>query len=77
MKLASTTCASSTLLRTKFHRPSLPSDLIDRPRLIDELNRGLDRPLSLVTAPAGYGKTILVSAWLNTCAAAQRLAVVG
>ena len=45
----------------------LPSDLVDRPRLIDALNRGLDRPLTLVTAPAGYGKSILVSAWLNTC----------
>ena len=67
MKSASTTRASSTLLRTKFHRPSLPSDLVDRPRLIDELNRGLDRPLTLVTAPAGYGKTILVSAWLEAC----------
>ena len=67
MKSASATRASSTLLRTKFYRPSLPSDLVNRPRLIDEINRGLDRPLTLVTAPAGYGKTILVSSWLNTC----------
>ena len=67
MKSASATRASSTLLRTKFNRPSLPSDLVDRPRLIDEINRGLNRPLTLVTAPAGYGKTILVSSWLNTC----------
>ena len=67
MKSASTTLASSTLLRTKFYRPSLPSDLVARPRLIDELDRGLDRPLTLVTAPAGYGKTILVSSWLNSC----------
>jgi LuxR family maltose regulon positive regulatory protein len=55
------------LIRTKFHRPSLPSDLVDRLRLIDELNRGLDRPLTLVTAPAGYGKSILVSSWLKNC----------
>ena len=67
MKSASAPNASSPLLRTKFYRPSLPSDLVDRPRLIDQLNRGLDRPLTLVTAPAGYGKSILVSAWLNTC----------
>ena len=67
MNSASATRASSTLLRTKFYRPSLPSDLVDRPRLIDQLNRGLDRPLTLVSAPAGYGKSILVSAWLNTC----------
>ena len=58
---------SSTPIRTKFYRPSLPSDLVDRTRLIDQLNRGLDRPLTVVSAPAGYGKSILVSAWLNTC----------
>ena len=67
MNSASAARPSSPLLRTKFHRPALPSDLVDRPRLIDELNRGLDRPLTLVTAPAGYGKTILVSSWLNNC----------
>ena len=67
MDSASGTRSSSTLLRTKFYRPSLPSDLVARPRLIDEINRGLNRPLTLVTAPAGYGKTILVSSWLNSC----------
>jgi LuxR family maltose regulon positive regulatory protein len=64
---ASATRASSTLIRSKFYRPSLPSDLVDRPRLIEQINCGLDRPLTLVTAPAGYGKSILVSSWLNTC----------
>jgi LuxR family maltose regulon positive regulatory protein len=64
---ANATRAFPTQLRTKFYRPSLPSDLVDRPRLIDQLNRGLDRPLTLVAAPAGYGKSILVSSWLNTC----------
>jgi LuxR family maltose regulon positive regulatory protein len=58
---------SSTPIRTKFYRPGLPSDLVDRTRLIDELNRGLDRPLTVISAPAGHGKSILVSAWLNTC----------
>ena len=67
MKPASSPSASLPLLRTRFHRPSLPSDLVDRPRLIDQLNCSSDRPLTLVTAPAGYGKSVLVSAWLSTC----------
>ena len=67
MKPASTPNASSPLLRTRFSRPSLPSDLVDRPRLNDQLNCSSDRPLTLVTAPAGYGKSMLVSAWLRTC----------
>ena len=56
------------LIRTKFYRPALPGDFVERPHLLDQLNRGLDRPLTLVSAPAGFGKSILVSSWLNTCA---------
>jgi LuxR family transcriptional regulator, maltose regulon positive regulatory protein len=64
---ASVTRAPSTPIRTRLYRPSLPNDLVDRPRLIERLNRGLDHPLTLVSAPAGYGKSILVSSWLNSC----------
>jgi LuxR family maltose regulon positive regulatory protein len=53
------------ILRTKLHRPGLPSDCISRPRLHDRLNAGLAGPLTLITAPAGYGKTTLVSQWLE------------
>ena len=67
MKPAKPQSAPSPLLRTRFYRPSLPSDLVDRPRLTDQLNCSSDRPLTLVTAPAGYGKSVLVSAWLSTC----------
>ena len=59
--------ASSSPIRTKFYRPPLPSDLVERPHLIDQLSQGLDRPLTVVSAPAGYGKSILVSAWLDAC----------
>ncbi|MBP8293912.1 MAG: hypothetical protein KAX65_14135, partial [Caldilineaceae bacterium] len=54
--------------RTKFYRPATPQDLVIRPRLFDKLSQGLTRPLTLVSAPAGYGKTILVSSFLETCA---------
>jgi LuxR family maltose regulon positive regulatory protein len=55
------------LLRTKLHRPRIPAPLVRRSRLESRLNRGLDRGLILVSAPAGFGKTTLVSQWLETC----------
>ncbi len=53
------------LLRTKFYVPPIRSDQIARPRLSELINDGLDRALILVSAPAGYGKTTLVSSWLK------------
>ena len=50
-------------LRTKAVRPRLPSDHVVRPRLIAQLDRGLERRLTLVSAPGGFGKTTLLSAW--------------
>jgi LuxR family maltose regulon positive regulatory protein len=37
------------------------------PRLIDQLNTGLHRKLTLVSAPGGVGKTTLVSEWIASC----------
>jgi LuxR family transcriptional regulator, maltose regulon positive regulatory protein len=56
---------SKQLLRTKFYVPPIRSIQIARPRLSDLINAGLDRALILVSAPAGYGKTTLVSNWLK------------
>ena len=66
MDLANTTTETVTLLRTKLHMPRLSDDLIERPRLYERLNRGLNRKLTLVSASAGFGKTTLVVAWLRT-----------
>jgi LuxR family maltose regulon positive regulatory protein len=55
------------LIRTKLHRPRVSNDLVLRPRLADRLNQGLDRKLTLVSAPAGFGKTTLLSSWLESC----------
>ena len=41
--------------------------MVDRKRLIDKLNKGLHRKLTLISAPAGYGKTTLVCEWLAGC----------
>ena len=51
------------ILRTKLYRPSLPAGLVDRERLIRVMNRARDVPLTLVSAPAGYGKSVLVAQW--------------
>ena len=56
-----------SLLQTKLHRPRVTADLVHRPRLKGALNDGLDRSLILVAAPAGFGKSTLLSAWLETC----------
>ncbi len=53
------------LLRTKFYVPPIRSKQIARPRLSDLITGGLDRALILISAPAGYGKTTLVSSWLK------------
>ena len=53
------------LLQTKLHRPRLPRDLVTRERLIERLNREAERPLILVCAPAGFGKTTLIGSWLE------------
>jgi len=53
------------LLRTKFFAPPPRSGIVTRPRLILRLNVGLQRPLTLVSAPPGFGKTTLLSEWIN------------
>jgi LuxR family maltose regulon positive regulatory protein len=57
--------AAAGLRRTKLYPPRLAADLIVRPRLLKELRRGLDGPLTLVSAPAGFGKSTLVANWLH------------
>jgi LuxR family maltose regulon positive regulatory protein len=62
-----------TLLQTKLHQPHIPRDLVERTRLVESLERGIEAPLTLVCAPAGYGKTTLVCTWLGrTVAGAGR-----
>lgn len=55
----------SPIIQTKLHRPRETHDLIERTHLLEWLDTRRDRLLTLVSAPAGYGKTTLVSQWLN------------
>jgi LuxR family maltose regulon positive regulatory protein len=54
------------LLRTKLHPPMVPGDFLCRPRVHEILDQALDTPLTLVSAPAGYGKSLLVSDWIES-----------
>jgi LuxR family maltose regulon positive regulatory protein len=53
------------LLTTKQFRPHLRKRLVSRPRLVESLNAGLGQKLTLIAAPAGYGKTTLLSEWVS------------
>jgi LuxR family maltose regulon positive regulatory protein len=54
------------LLTTKLYIPSTWPELVSRTRLVEQLNGGLYRKLTLVSAPAGFGKTTLVGEWVAT-----------
>lgn len=54
---------SSPLLATKFYVPPTRSLLVKREHLIEQLNQNIDRQLILISAPAGFGKTTLLSEW--------------
>ena len=54
------------ILATKLFIPPPRPKVVPRPRLIERLHEGLHGKLTLIAAPAGFGKTTLVSAWLAT-----------
>lgn len=55
----------SALLVSKLRPARLPSSLVERSRLLTRLDEGLSCKLTLLTAPAGFGKTTLVSQWVS------------
>jgi LuxR family maltose regulon positive regulatory protein len=58
---------ANLILTTKLYIPPPPPKVVPRPRLSERLNAGLHRKLTLISAPAGFGKTTLVSAWVAGC----------
>ena len=55
---------SEPILATKLHIPAPRPKSVPRPRLIERLNESLHQKLTLISAPAGFGKTTLVSEWI-------------
>jgi LuxR family maltose regulon positive regulatory protein len=58
---------NSTLLKTKLYRPPIRPELVSRLYLMRRLDEGFNGKLTVVSAPAGYGKTTIVSAWASEC----------
>ncbi len=59
----------NSLLLTKLYIPPIRTAIVPRPGLIARLNEGLaaERKLTLISAPAGFGKTTLISEWIAGC----------
>src|SRR6188508_302535 len=66
--------AGISLLETKLYVPRWRSGLVSRPRLVERLNQGIERKLTLVSAQAGFGKSTLLAEWLAATAAGERAA---
>ncbi len=56
---------STPILATKLYIPPPRPTVVSRPRLIERLNEGLHHKLTLISAPAGFGKTTLLTQWLS------------
>jgi LuxR family maltose regulon positive regulatory protein len=63
MAISPSTLTEPPLLRTKISIPQIPSGAINRPRLTEQIHRGVEGSLTLVDAPAGFGKTHLLIEW--------------
>ena len=63
---------TSPLLATKLYVPQWRPGLVSRPRLVERLDQGTERKLTLVSAPAGFGKTTLLAEWLGASPASER-----
>ncbi len=63
---------AAPLLETKLYAPKLRRGLVARPRLSERLSRGTESKLTLISAPAGFGKTTLLAEWLAATESDQR-----
>ena len=64
--------AGILLLDTKLYVPKWHPGLVSRPRLIERIHQGVGRKLTLISAPAGFGKTTLLAEWVAANSANKR-----
>ena len=64
--------AAGPLPETKLYIPKWRPVLVSRQRLIERLDQGIERKLTLVSAPAGFGKTTVLAEWLAATPASDR-----
>jgi len=56
----------TNILNTKLQKANLPNDFISKEKLLLYLNDNINRPLTLISAGAGYGKSSFASSWLDS-----------
>jgi LuxR family maltose regulon positive regulatory protein len=66
--------AYTPLIKTKITIPRLRPHVVVRPRLLQLLEEAVNRPFILISAPAGFGKTTLITSWLNQTGKQSRVA---
>jgi LuxR family transcriptional regulator, maltose regulon positive regulatory protein len=62
-----------SIIQTKLYVPRRRATTVPRPRLSDRLSGGIDARLTVVSAPAGFGKTTLLATWLASAPVPERL----
>jgi len=63
---------ASRMLSTKFFTPRLRPRQVSRTRLVERVEHGVETKLTLISAPAGYGKTTLLAEWLASARTSER-----
>ena len=63
-----------SLLRLRVTPPAVPPGFVSRPRLANKLTAAAARPVTLISAGPGYGKTLTVASWVNNDSAPGRVA---
>jgi LuxR family transcriptional regulator, maltose regulon positive regulatory protein len=67
-------CEGTRGLTSGFGHPPSAVSLVERPRLLDLVEQGSDGPLTLISAPAGSGKTVLMRSWVASDAGPEAIA---